>query len=454
MTPRLNMTCLIAVAALVASSAGATTCDWTVIDAPTPNDRSLLFDVAFLGPDEAWAVGRRDDSYDTFSFDQLTLALRWDGSAWTQVPTPSPGLFLGGGTDAFLNAVEAIASDDVWAAGTYFTVGADGFAGFQSLALHWDGSSWTQSETPLTPPGGTGATIRDLMSFGPSDVWAVGSRVASEYGSTDEVSLALHWDGSAWTELPHAAIVDEHQGFRAIGGTGTDNLWAVGGRGGTAAKDHSYVARWDGSEWAVDPSVPDVGVQSFLLDVAVLAADDIWIVGQENLVGPGTRPLFLHYDGARWTQVVADSFIHFSGRLEAVTAIASDDIWAVGTSATFDGDPARPLIMHWDGDAWTEVPAAADGPEFGWFRGVDATSGCEVVAVGQKSPGLETLVQHTVSAGVTGDLDGDGSVGPADLGILLSTWGACDDPAGCPADLTGDGAVTSRDLGQLLAAWG
>jgi subtilisin family serine protease len=52
------------------------------------------------------------------------------------------------------------------------------------------------------------------------------------------------------------------------------------------------------------------------------------------------------------------------------------------------------------------------------------------------------------------DLDGDGSVGPADLGILLGAWGACADcDGGCAADLDGDCAVGAQDLGILLGSW-
>jgi len=58
--------------------------------------------------------------------------------------------------------------------------------------------------------------------------------------------------------------------------------------------------------------------------------------------------------------------------------------------------------------------------------------------------------------GVTGtpssraDLDHDGDVDGGDLGILLTTWGAC---AGCVGDLNGDGQVDGADLGALLTAW-
>jgi hypothetical protein len=48
------------------------------------------------------------------------------------------------------------------------------------------------------------------------------------------------------------------------------------------------------------------------------------------------------------------------------------------------------------------------------------------------------------------DLNDDGFVDGADLGLLLSVWGT----TGGNADLTEDGTVDGADLGLLLAAWG
>jgi hypothetical protein len=48
------------------------------------------------------------------------------------------------------------------------------------------------------------------------------------------------------------------------------------------------------------------------------------------------------------------------------------------------------------------------------------------------------------------DLNGDGAVNGADLGLLLGAWGACDE---CPEDLNGDGGVDGADLGALLTVW-
>ncbi len=64
---------------------------------------------------------------------------------------------------------------------------------------------------------------------------------------------------------------------------------------------------------------------------------------------------------------------------------------------------------------------------------------------------------HTASIVVKGvtecaqaDLNCDGSVDGADLGILLSAWGS----NACGPDINGDGVIDGADLGILLAAWG
>lgn len=49
-----------------------------------------------------------------------------------------------------------------------------------------------------------------------------------------------------------------------------------------------------------------------------------------------------------------------------------------------------------------------------------------------------------------GDLNGDGVVGGADLGALLTDWGL----AWTPADLNGDLVVNGADLGLMLSVWG
>ncbi|MBQ73023.1 MAG: hypothetical protein CMJ67_08990 [Planctomycetaceae bacterium] len=59
------------------------------------------------------------------------------------------------------------------------------------------------------------------------------------------------------------------------------------------------------------------------------------------------------------------------------------------------------------------------------------------------------LLERSAS-GLTGDLNDDGRVDSADLGLLLAAWGRCE---GCDADFDGDGMVGGSDLGQITANW-
>jgi hypothetical protein len=53
-----------------------------------------------------------------------------------------------------------------------------------------------------------------------------------------------------------------------------------------------------------------------------------------------------------------------------------------------------------------------------------------------------------------GDLDGSGSIGQSDLGILLADYGCTDGPGNCPGDTDSDGDTDQSDLGFLLANYG
>ena len=56
--------------------------------------------------------------------------------------------------------------------------------------------------------------------------------------------------------------------------------------------------------------------------------------------------------------------------------------------------------------------------------------------------------------GPVGDLNGDCTVGAADLLILLSNWGPCDDCGNCSSDLDNNCVVGASDILILLSNWG
>jgi hypothetical protein len=78
---------------------------------------------------------------------------------------------------------------------------------------------------------------------------------------------------------------------------------------------------------------------------------------------------------------------------------------------------------------------------------------CTVTPSDGTADGESASASVTIGGVIPGDLNGDGIVNGADLGILLLAWGPCPPRAQCPADLNGDDAVDGADLGALLLAW-
>ena len=63
------------------------------------------------------------------------------------------------------------------------------------------------------------------------------------------------------------------------------------------------------------------------------------------------------------------------------------------------------------------------------------------------------VIEYVAEESCLGDLNDDGIVNGADLGLLLGAWGSCPGSP-CLGDLNNDGQVNGADLGLMLGAWG
>jgi hypothetical protein len=100
-------------------------------------------------------------------------------------------------------------------------------------------------------------------------------------------------------------------------------------------------ADWNGTTWAIIPS-PNDGSQSFLNAVSAGAEDDAWAVGS-SYRGTTEYPLIAHWDGASWSLVSGGTASEELGALTGVAALAPDDVWAVGRPGTVRAHVARGL---------------------------------------------------------------------------------------------------------------
>jgi outer membrane protein assembly factor BamB len=114
-----------------------------------------------------------------------------------------------------------------------------------------------------------------------------------------------------------------------------------------------------------------------------------------------------------------------------------------------------------DGTVYVSNGEFAQGRLYAFTADLDHLWDVGVTNINQAGPSLAsdgTLVvcsitdvraYFTGAACESGDLNCDGVVDGADLGLLLAAWGSADEPA----DLNGDGTTDGADLGILLSLW-
>jgi hypothetical protein len=318
---------------------------WESVPTPAPPNStgSNLQAVTVIAENDVWAVGTWFTTV-SGSFEARPLAMHWDGVAWAIVPTPNPSPYPGGGY-AELWAVDAVSSNDVWAAGHQRIQAPDGYVGTHLLVMHWNGSTWSIVPAPLTT-GGSGNFIDDIVAIGPDDVWFVGDWLEiSPITVGLKKALAMHWNGSSFTITPTPFFNNGvGHGLVSVSALGGTDIWAVGGGHDGDYSGFSYIVHWDGSAWTLVPG-PTPGIDQRLFAVEAIAPNDVWASG-DYFDGSGYQVLMLHWNGSSWSQVPAP------GGTRGLRGFGPNDVYASDTG-----------IYHWDGAAWTSVETFGPGLE-------------------------------------------------------------------------------------------
>ena len=234
---------------------------WSQAASPSPGGAALLHGVSAAPDGSAWAAGDTCASgCGTPSETDRTLILRWDGLSWSQTASPSPG------STAFLYGVSAAPDGSAWAIGS---TGASSGAG-RTLILHWDGAAWSRAASPS--PG------RDALLLGVSagpggTAWAVGDSCMSGCGTRSAVyrMLIMHWDGKAWSLVTGPSLGSDAYLYDVSAGPG-GSAWAVGyictsGCHTASEADQMLILRWDGTSWS-RAATPGLGSAALLDSVS------------------------------------------------------------------------------------------------------------------------------------------------------------------------------------------
>lgn len=335
------------VAALGAGRPGAVSCGghWQVVPSADVGrsfgDFNSLDSVAVFSPTLAWAVGE----YDRFKSNSYyhTLAERWDGAAWSVVPTQDSAQ-----PNNVLSGVAVSDANNAWAVGYE----RQSSGNYYTLIEHWDGKAWSivQNGTYL-------GWLRGVTALSASDVWAVGSTNYVGHG------LIEHWDGQRWTRL----LLHGAEFLNAVVALSPTDVWAVGFKStarGSGEGDDTFTEHYDGTKWTHVPSPSPLKLhnidQNWLTSVTASSSSDVWAVGvtRDTDYGILDATLTEHWDGSRWKVVRSPDpggksmYNDFWG----VATIHANDVWTVGSvgEITF-----APLAAQWNGSRWSAVKTPA-----------------------------------------------------------------------------------------------
>ena len=301
---------------------------------------------------DCWSVGWADNAS---GFSQ-TLAEEWNGSQWQIFPSPSPG---GSSENNGLYAVTCVTASDCWAVGWYENASGDDL----TLIEYWNGSAWSQSAspTPGTLPSGStfGITctntivcLNGVTCPSASDCWAVGY-----YGDSagDTQTLALQWNGTSWSQVatvnPSGSAANN--GFNGgVSCLSASNCWAVGWHVQTQVI--TLAEQWNGTSWSQVSTVDPSASYDSLFGLACTSSSMCLAVGR---YGPGPDlPLAEEWNGTAWSQVTAPAVGTGNNILYGITCASAADCWAAGYSTDTSGF-TQTLLEQWNGTAF--APASS-----------------------------------------------------------------------------------------------
>jgi hypothetical protein len=169
---------------------------WKRVTSPSPEGNGAgLSGVAAVSAHNVWAVGCSGCGIGGFA---QSLIEHWNGKSWKKVHSPDPG----GGGDFF--GVTAVAAGNIWAVGGYYATGGESQS-VRNLIARWNGKAWTRVPSPSP---GAEAALDAVAAVSGHSSWAAGGYQTKAGSGDSNRTQILRGAGSAWSRSARLPAAD------------------------------------------------------------------------------------------------------------------------------------------------------------------------------------------------------------------------------------------------------
>ncbi len=418
-----------AVVLLMPAAVRAAPSNWSVIPSPNPSSGAVLQGVSCRSATFCMGVGISGND---------TLIESWNGTAWTVVPSPSPGAY---GNDLYGVSCPA----------TNFCVAVGNDGEGATLIESWDGTAWSV----VPSPSPSSANILEGVA-------CVSAVACTAVGESRYDALIESWNGSSWVVVPSPNPGSTSDLLDGVSCTSPTQCVAVGtdysGYNGQALAE-----TWNGTSWtAATVPIPGNG-EARLEGVSCATPTDCVAVGA-YIGADDYQTLVESWNGSTWNPVSSPTPTNSTdSALEGVSCTGSNDCVAAGvyqnpesastttSPTTIETSVQETLIETWDGTAWTVTQSPSPSQTNNQVNGVTCPTSDDCTAVGSYSTGTanQTLVENGISSDPTATINSPDNGQTYPVGQIVPTNFSCSEGTDGSAITTCVDSNSSTSPGQL-----
>ncbi len=354
---------------------------WSIQTTPNPEaGNAELIGVSCESATSCTAVGKQG---------LASYAMRWNGSSWTATSTPSPA----GAIETDLQKVSCTSAGFCMAAGAF----KESEKNKKTLALKWNGSAWSIATTP-NPATNYGAILSGVSCASSTSCTAVGRYVSAatapyEAWATEEKTLTLSWGGSEWAI--QSSPNPEGKKFSMLNGVSCSAAaacTAVGSAGLSKSGEMVTLGeRWNGSSWSLQstPNPAQPLTEARFENVSCPSSTSCLAVGENKQKGNG---YFAAWNGSNWESLVGFSPADVN---RGVSCVATTCRTVSQQGSTLFSEAWSESAGKWSFASYKSLPQPAEATA-AKLRDISCTSASACTAVGSyvKEGKTKTLAER------------------------------------------------------------